>query len=577
MVKGSNSRPDEDDRLSTVEKLARIVTHSDDIEIRFGAQGPAVEGNVLVLPDSLREPSVSVDILTGYMDMLAARRLHCNSATLDGTTTGTRLIAQVVDDWRAVSALAESYPGARSYLSSFRRHTESDVLQHWTELPWIEKVRWRIERILWDEQPTTAEQSASLDSTLHLLNDLLERSKSSSSTGESIRLAEQIVQRVAAFRSGKINNMMFTSSGESHEACELAEGLDWDSRASDSSNDTLDGPPSHASAVSDASDPVAKPSGDADALPTSVESFERPLRSIPITTQFDQITDLTGQGDPTIWRKMRAAARAQTGTLKARLERALKVDEQTHWKREQERGELDRSSLARLATSPAYRTPFRSRYKRPGRDAAVTLLLDLSGSMAGRKIELARMCVAAISDALVQLGFPCEVLGYSSIEDAGMRAFHEQWLAAGHSPRGFNRFVERLDLRVFKRFDSGDLSGLACIECGHENPDGEALAWAADRLLSRRAHRHILMVLQDGYPATGDGNPAILRTDLLARIADLHARGVELIGVGILADAVETFYPTAVVVERLLELPTAAFSVLGQTLLSRRNWMLEPQ
>jgi cobaltochelatase CobT len=195
--------------------------------------------------------------------------------------------------------------------------------------------------------------------------------------------------------------------------------------------------------------------------------------------------------------------------------------------------------------------------------------------MSGRKIELARLCAAALADALTQLGFASEVLGYSSIEDAAMREFHQRWLAEGNSPKHYNRFVERLDLQVYKRFDSDNLCGLACIECGHENPDGEALSWAATRLLEQRAHRHILMVLSDGYPATGDGNPAILRTDLRARVDALRERGVELIGVGILDDAVEAFYPTSSVVEQLQDLPGAAFNVLSRTLLNHREWMLE--
>jgi cobaltochelatase CobT len=77
------------------------------------------------------------------------------------------------------------------------------------------------------------------------------------------------------------------------------------------------------------------------------------------------------------------------------------------------------------------------------------------------------------------------------------------------------------------------------------------------------------MVLSDGYPATGDGNPAILRTDLRARIDALRERRVELIGVGMLDDAVESFYPVSSVVEQLNELPGAAFSVLSDTLLDR--------
>ncbi|WP_374957022.1 hypothetical protein [Paraburkholderia sp. BL25I1N1] len=219
--------------------------------------------------------------------------------------------------------------------------------------------------------------------------------------------------------------------------------------------------------------------------------------------------------------------------------------------------------------------PFRVRRVGPGRDAAICVLIDRSGSMAGRKIELARLCAAALGDALTQLGFASEVLGYSSIEDAGMREYYQHWLAGGNSPSGFNRFVERLDLQVYKRFDSDNLSGLACIECGHENPDGEALAWAAARLLDRRAHRHILIVLSDGYPATGDGNAAILRSDLQARVDDLRGRGVELIGVGILADAVEAFYPASSVVEHLEDLPGTAFAMLSRTLLDHRDWMLE--
>ncbi len=65
------------------------------------------------------------------------------------------------------------------------------------------------------------------------------------------------------------------------------------------------------------------------------------------------------------------------------------------------------------------------------------------------------------------------------------------------------------------------------------------------------------MVLSDGYPATGDGRRAI------------GERGIELIGVGILNDAVETFYPASIVVETLHELPEREFKVLAGALLRR--------
>jgi cobalamin biosynthesis protein CobT len=281
------------------------------------------------------------------------------------------------------------------------------------------------------------------------------------------------------------------------------------------------------------------------------------------------VTDLTGQGDATAWRKLRALARAETGALKTQLERVLKADELTHWKREQERGEIDRTALARLAASRGYRSPFRVNSRASGRDAVVTLLLDLSGSMAGRKIELARLCAAALCDALVQLTFDCEVLGYSSVESPEMRGYAERAQAAGVDLRPYNRFVERLDLRVFKRFGARDLSGLAAIECGHENPDGEALAWAAGRLMERRARRRLLFVLSDGYPSTSDGIAGVLRSDLLARVAEVTQAGIELVGIGIQDDAVEAFYPHAVVVRKLHELPHVAFETLSRLLTGR--------
>lgn len=143
--------------------------------------------------------------------------------------------------------------------------------------------------------------------------------------------------------------------------------------------------------------------------------------------------------------------------------------------------------------------------------------------------------------------------------------------AAGHA-RGAHAQTVRiggLDLRVFKRFGARDLRGLAAIECGHENPDGEALAWAAARLSERKARRRLLFVLSDGYPSTSDGDPAVLRRDLLARVQAVTESGIELVGIGIQDDAVEAFYPNAVVVRKLHELPTVAFETLSRLLTGR--------
>jgi cobalamin biosynthesis protein CobT len=60
-----------------------------------------------------------------------------------------------------------------------------------------------------------------------------------------------------------------------------------------------------------------------------------------------------------------------------------------------------------------------------------------------------------------------------------------------------------------------------------------------------------------------------LRTDLRARIDEITSSGIELIGIGLLDDAVEMFYAHNIVVRKLDELPTMAFNVLSQLLLKR--------
>ncbi|WP_070107586.1 cobaltochelatase CobT-related protein [Burkholderia plantarii] len=590
-----------DDPGERLGKLARVLTGDAAVQVRISHDGPALvpggepsASTLLVVPASAGGAPLSADELAGWVDLLAARLRFGEPARRARVASHvTRALAEAIDDHRASLALLARFPGAAPLLARQREAAARETALRWPTLGWRERFVWRVSRVLRGEAPSPAERGASLDASLGAASALIEAARASRSAAASIEAAEAIVERVRALTRGDANNMMLGVDRETtldspasmaDVAAEVADAFaaedesgaadPFDARATNPARPGATTLSDTAPADPDANADAA--AGDGAPAPRPARADSAPALSIPITTAFDTVTDLTGSGDATAWRKLRAAARAQTARLKAQLERALEADEQQHWRGEQERGELDRRALARLATSPGYRTPFRVRRARAGRDTAVTLLIDRSGSMAGRKIELARLCAAALCDALARLGFACEALGYSSIEAPAMRAWHQAWLAAGHSPRGYNRFVERLDLEIYKRFDSDDPSGLARLECGHENPDGEALAWAAGRLLARRARRRILMVLSDGYPATGDGDPARLRADLRARIAEIGARGVELIGVGILDDAVEAFYPTSTVVERLADLPAVAFEALGRALLGehgRAGWM----
>jgi len=567
---------------STLGKVARVLTGQYGVTVAFSPDGPRVEPGRIVIPDYESNGGVERNVLIGYLDLLVARAKHASLAQLDALPAGVAAtLAQVIDDRRVCAQLLDEYPGARWFIGKLRVHAAERARQRWPKLHWRDRLIWLVERALWDEQPSPTEASHSLIAALHASQDLLDEARASGSTARSIATAQAFVARVRALSAGDVNSMAFTADPlediETETVAASSAPLNDDDTLLPDQGNTAS-PPSDQSggaqadnavgmgqSLGDAQQPPARTEGEAAAVPHAA----RARLSIPLATEFDDIADLTGQGDSTAWRELRAQARADTAPLKEKLERALSADERTRWRREQERGEIDRTSLARLATSPGYRTPFRTQRAAKGRDVAVSLLIDRSGSMAGRKIELARLCATALCDALTQLSFDCEVLGYCSLESAPMKQLYERQRAAGADLRRYNRFVERLDLKVYKRFGAADLSGIARIDCGHENPDGEALAWAATRLADHPAERRILMVFSDGYPSTGDGDPHVLRSDLRERVAAIGKRGIELVGIGVLTDAVEDFYPHNVVVSRLAELPSTVFSVLSAMLLKR--------
>ncbi|PQV49279.1 VWA domain-containing protein [Paraburkholderia sp. BL21I4N1] len=569
---------------STLSKVARVLTGQYGVTVAFSPDGPRVEPGRIVIPDYELDGGIERDVLIGYLDLLVARAKHASLAELDALPAGIEAkLAQVIDDRRVCGELLDEYPGARWFIGKLRVHAAERVRQRWPKLHWRDRLVWLVERTLWDESPTRTEAVHSLLAALHASQDLLLEARASRSTARSIATARALLARVRALSAGDVNSMVFTADPvediDTETAASSSAPLDDEDDTVLPDHDSANSPPSDRSGGAQAENAVGmgQSPGGAQVPSTNSEGeagaavanrVRSPL-SIPFATEFDEIADLTGLGDSAAWRELRAQARADTAPLKEKLERALSADERTRWRREQERGEIDRTALAKLATSPGYRTPFRTQRAHKGRDVAVTLLIDRSGSMAGRKIELARQCATALCDALTQLSFDCEVLGYCSVESEPMRRLYQRQLTAGADLRRYNRFVERLDLQVYKRFGATDLSGIARIDCGHENPDGEALAWAATRLADHQAGRRILIVFSDGYPSTGDGDPQVLRSDLRERVAAIGQRGIELVGIGVLTDAVEDFYPHNVVVSRLAELPSTVFSVLSTMLLKR--------
>jgi len=302
---------------------------------------------------------------------------------------------------------------------------------------------------------------------------------------------------------------------------------------------------------------------------SGIETTDKSMRfdriHIPFSTRFDEVRDHTGKGHAGRYNEIRRKVQPLIAPIERALERHLKVKEQVKWRGDRERGMIDVRGLPRMLTDPNFRRPFKEQTKVETNNVAVEILIDLSGSMAGPKTVLTKQAAVAMAEALQKLGIPFEITGFHS---EYCPPLHREAEAAGVTKGAtrFNRFAEKLVCQVFKSFDSHDLSGIEKLDNGHNNPDGEAVKWAADRLAMQKQKRKILIVMSDGSPSTGDSDRQALNADLKTTVAKIIKSGVEVVAFGITTDSPRHFYPDFVLINRVEELPAVTMGKLARML-----------
>lgn len=218
------------------------------------------------------------------------------------------------------------------------------------------------------------------------------------------------------------------------------------------------------------------------------------------------------------------------------VRRLLQARQRVRWTGEKLEGRLDRRNLARVAMplvgdGTFNRSVFKNRDPAITLNAAVTILTDTSGSMAGPKYQAACAASVALYDLFaVSLRLPIEMIGFTTYTGREPRYFI-------HKTFGEKRL--KRDVLYGRMRDAGPLQG---------NADGDAIMFACDRIAKRREVRKIIVVLSDGSPAEavlGDPDSALKSAIKIAR----RTPGVEVYGIGIMDNNVKRYYsPTAPVV-----------------------------
>ncbi|AVZ98513.1 cobaltochelatase CobT-related protein [Klebsiella variicola] len=250
-----------------------------------------------------------------------------------------------------------------------------------------------------------------------------------------------------------------------------------------------------------------------------------------------------------------------SSTLAKDLERAIASRNRVQFIPGQRRGRVHGASLYRLSMNDD--RVFRRKEDHKAVNACVQQVIDLSGSMDGRKIELALASAYTLADALDRIHVPNVITGFTTYGNPDV---------ATMSKRGFSRF-EALMLPIIKNWHEKANSPeiRARMGCVAEtfpllnNVDGESIAQLASLFAGRMEDKKIMIVQSDGAPcAAGDGFSNHLRsvTNDIENTSDIN-----LLAIGILTDAPRRYYKNYALVNKVEELGTSVVSELSRIIL----------
>ena len=234
--------------------------------------------------------------------------------------------------------------------------------------------------------------------------------------------------------------------------------------------------------------------------------------------------------------------------IKARVQRQYGV----------KKGKLDQSRLSRICfDAPGFNERvFKNKIDNKMLDAAVTVLVDMSGSMQGMKAYYALASTLLVNEVCSILNIPLEIVGFT---DGKLNSFTD-WCPVMYVYKSFS------DLKV----DSDRIKNYFELSSNYMvgNPDGENILWAHDRLIRRKEKKKLLVVMSDGSPAASKGSFGIGRfTEKVIREIE-NTKVIDIYGLGLCSTAVESYYRAHSVVNNPQEIPSKLLELIERKIIN---------
>jgi len=599
--------------VNEVTKSSAVFGRKEDIKVVFSGNQAKTNGKIITLP-AIDKNSVMTEqqrmILRGYTDHEAGHVKHTDQDAVlrmanDAHRRGNKTLKPIwncLEDVWMERRVIEDYPGAVVNLIATSDSVNDQFLQHMRENPDYADKHMAVAPMMVTLEGRKDYGGKTCQPCLDLMPDDLKRQVTKwvaaldhcHSTSDVIALARVVEQ--------SLNDGDYKDEPEEREDGEdSGDGEGKTSERGDSDDDTEAGS-DDVGADEDSSDGDAddgRPSlPDTDVSAPDTETYEeevepydpemseaitRMMDDGELTTSEDGFTYITydqkdewhhrtiesahqhmfSMCEPADYDKAVASMAGEINSMRSKLMRSLLAQQKRDWDYGREDGRLDTRRFVQAFGGRA--NVFKLRSDKAEVDTAVSILVDLSGSMGGaNKIGLAQQCVVALAESIDSAGIKYEILGFTN-NFGGVSCKREGVEYDRSAP---------LHMFIFKQFEErlfeakGAIAGIKHMNLW-DNADGDAIAKTQHRLAARQESRHVMLVLSDGSPASSGCHKNISRYTRKA-VDNAVKAGTDIIGIGIVDDSVERFYPKYTVVRDLSDLAGSALDQLSKALLGDR-------